>query len=624
MFGHGQENDRDCKICHKTFRKNEYLQLHYMNNHSIKYTTKINKNVQLKPMVHIKQEPPDMEVHVEMELMDVAKEEVFEEYENKLFQYNLESWNRHEIESQGNTNKHLITEAQFITEDLFGAQTSNGNGVLNDKYAIDRNINDDSSYNGEETAIKSDGNEEVTNNGEESYNEGQETAFKANDGNDLIENSNDLHTETNEDMYAENKDNMQVTKTEAGMSREYSNNISRKAMPVGEFLQHIILAEESDEDGETESQELLKRRVNELIQKTKLKNGIALKKNNFGRRLKKVDDDQLPDLMEKYLGSKKKEYVSLENNLVVPQKKSKDRTTTTTERDRKTKKKHKRRGKKLKSKSKDTPKDDKEANSKSEDPILNSNSMKLIFNMQQCYVCYKVFQTKPGLIEHCKRHFDVCNEVMLKKCPFCPFVTHTQIKRHIRLKHKMNINFSFIKINDRKDNSAGFRYYFNINDENVKQMEIVPSVKLLNKKACMDLDRRNREIKDKSVLKRKLVKKGSECVVQHEKLDVSKRIIPKLKGEQYYLERLRLLHLEKKKLGEKILFPCNNCTKVCQNLSALTLHMRRHDPDAKPYKPKVWKHKTKSGPNTDKNGGDHKSRKSINMYHFGTGTYVVV
>ncbi|KAL4702063.1 hypothetical protein ACJJTC_009231 [Scirpophaga incertulas] len=261
-------------------------------------------------------------------------------------------------------------------------------------------------------------------------------------------------------------------------------------------------------------------------------------------------------------------------------------------------------GKKLKSK--DTPKDDKEANSKSKDPILNSNSMKLIFNMQQCYVCYKVFQTKPELIEHCKQHFDVCNEVMLKKCPFCPFVTHTQIKRHIRLKHKMNINFSFMKINDRKDNSAGSRYYFNIDDENVKQMEIVPSVKILNKKACMDLDRRNREIKDKSVLKRKLVKKGSEWVVQHEKLDVSKRIIPKLKGEQYYLERLRLLYLEKKKLGEKILFPCNNCTKVCQNLSALTLHMRRHDPDAKPYKPKVWKHKTKSGPSTDKNGGDHK------------------
>ncbi|CAF4912994.1 unnamed protein product [Pieris macdunnoughi] len=47
-----------------------------------------------------------------------------------------------------------------------------------------------------------------------------------------------------------------------------------------------------------------------------------------------------------------------------------------------------------------------------------------------------------------------------------------------------------------------------------------------------------------------------------------------------------------------MLYPCDRCEKICQTLSALKLHYRRHDPNAKPFKPKVWKHKLK---NNDKN-----------------------
>jgi hypothetical protein len=183
----------------------------------------------------------------------------------------------------------------------------------------------------------------------------------------------------------------------------------------------------------------------------------------------------------------------------------------------------------------------------------------------------------------------------LKKCPLCPFVTHGNIKRHVKLKHKMDIDVSFMRINDKKDNENGSRYYFDVHNDNIKKLEIVPSIKILNKKASMDIDKKNRERKDKSVLKRKLIKKGKEWIVEHERVDLSNRVLPNIEDKNdNYLVRIKKLNLESKKKGVEILFPCNSCEKVCLNLSALTLHMRRHDPNPKPFKPKVWKHKTKN------------------------------
>ncbi|XP_013163283.1 PREDICTED: zinc finger protein 93-like [Papilio xuthus] len=114
------------------------------------------------------------------------------------------------------------------------------------------------------------------------------------------------------------------------------------------------------------------------------------------------------------------------------------------------------------------------------DAKINDNEIvrrnnKLKINTHQCYVCFKLFETKPKLIEHCIEHFDVCCDVMLKKCPLCDYVTKLNLSRHMKLIHKINIQLPYTRFKDKKHNNNGSRYYYDINNKNIDKIEIIPS-----------------------------------------------------------------------------------------------------------------------------------------------------
>lgn len=204
------------------------------------------------------------------------------------------------------------------------------------------------------------------------------------------------------------------------------------------------------------------------------------------------------------------------------------------------------------------------------------------------------------MVEHCQHHFDLCGEVMLKKCPLCDYVTSVNLRRHMRLVHRVHIRVPHGRIRDREDNSNGSRYYYEI-DGNLGNVELIPSVSNLNKREYMKIDKRNREERELTVAKTKLVKKGAEWVVEKERVPVEDFILPEFgqgeidgAGGGDYLSRMKRLSRLAKSNGSKILFPCEDCPKICQTLSALKLHTRRHDPNAKPFKPKIWKHKAEA------------------------------
>ncbi|CAK1554309.1 unnamed protein product [Leptosia nina] len=226
---------------------------------------------------------------------------------------------------------------------------------------------------------------------------------------------------------------------------------------------------------------------------------------------------------------------------------------------------------------------------------------KLKFNVHQCYVCFTLCNSKEELLDHCQTHFDVCNATMLRKCPLCDFVSKISIKAHLKKSHNINIRMYTGNIKDKKSNSDGSRFYFDVKSKRIDKLEVIPSVKLLNRAALVELDRKNRESKDKIIATTKLVKKGEEWVVERRKMDLENYFIPKLNVEipsnGDYCARMRALSVAAKKSGGKMLFPCDQCEKICRTLSALKLHIRRHDPNSKPFKPKVWKHK--SATNTD-------------------------
>ncbi|CAG4974598.1 unnamed protein product [Colias eurytheme] len=226
---------------------------------------------------------------------------------------------------------------------------------------------------------------------------------------------------------------------------------------------------------------------------------------------------------------------------------------------------------------------------------------KLKFNVHQCYVCFKLYETKEALLDHCQEHFDLCNSTILRKCPLCDYVCKTNMRRHLLEKHKINTKLHTGHIKDRKNNNNGSRFYFDIKNKIIDTMDVIPSVKHLNKQAYVNLDRKNREIKDKMVTKTKLVKKGKEWIVEKETINIDKYLIPKISdvksvlktGSDDYCGRMKRLSDVTKKNGGKMMFPCDKCEKICQTLSALKLHYRRHDPNKKPFKPKMWKHKLK-------------------------------
>ncbi|XP_039762829.1 protein PFC0760c-like isoform X2 [Pararge aegeria] len=235
-------------------------------------------------------------------------------------------------------------------------------------------------------------------------------------------------------------------------------------------------------------------------------------------------------------------------------------------------------------------------------------SQKFKLNSHQCYVCFKLYDTKQKLLDHCKEHFDVCNIKMLKKCPLCEFVTNSDLVRHVRLMHKINLNYLYGTLKDRKNNNNRSRFYFNVENNKFNEVEVIPSIKNLNRQAFLKIDRARREKNDKDIKKTKLVKKDGEWIVEKVLINTKKGnyVLPDkvekelLKGDVNtekelengdYCVKMQKLSRIAKKNGQKMLFPCQKCEKICQTFSALKLHIRRHDPNAKPFKKKVWKHK---------------------------------
>ncbi|CAH0404099.1 unnamed protein product [Chilo suppressalis] len=587
--------DRQCRICKKSFKRKGNLAKHYRyaHNTAVKTKSKIRK-----PMVVIKQEPLDLP-DLEIDLLDIDKEEPFAGFDIESRDHfstslsslqSLQHQNSNENATVGVTDDKVepITsedtesQPQFATTQVIQGATPSDNGQTKVQ-------TQESTFAPEETENTSQANP-------------VNRTMQVDEFIQHIMSNNDIQ----EEVISQPED------TTANAISEPSTNQAepgRAAMPVDEFLQHMMSDTELPyEDVDVESEDYLNLRLNELIEESNKKNGIVKKNAALGRKLEKVHVDEISKFLftnvnievdgkiitplqnkQKIIVKKKKKKIKkrkriLEEDIEDDELEQYDRENELYDKEEESKEK------------KETEEDAHTENSVDErdsNTTKLNTGIKIKFDLHQCYVCFKLFPTKPQLIQHCKEHFDVCNEITLKKCPLCNFVTHHNIKRHMKLKHNTDINFSFMRIKDKKVNKNGSRYYFDTNDDSIKELEIIPSIKILNKKASMDLDKRNRELKDKSLLKRKLVRKGKEWIVETEKIDVSDHVVPKLKNNDDYLAKMKKLSVEAKKNKMKMLYPCNGCEKICQNLSALTLHMRRHDPNAKPFKPKKWQHKQK-------------------------------
>ncbi|CAH0757579.1 unnamed protein product [Diatraea saccharalis] len=601
-----KDMDKQCHLCKKTFKRKCNLTLHFRNTHGIMLKSNT------KPMVVIKQEPLDFSQDLEIDLLDIDKEEPFAGFDIDS-QDGSNISKPIELSGRLNSENKCVTNIDELDEKVEEFNTSTAS----------RNI--------EEVQVDSTANAEVpqeaTSNVDKQHKNERGTVFKTKEQLSIESKESETISQENKDLRKMHVDEFiqnlmsdtEIRGEEETKERSCEAESPRRSMQVDEFLQHVISDTElQEEETDHETEDLLKTRIKELIDESNFKNGIVPKETNYGKKLQRVHVDEITKFLFKDIS------IEVNGEVITQTEKKKE---TSVKKKKKKRKKQKRKGEekeewernitlkdsmedikkaKLNRKCKTTHKkkcvseetEDRENNTcreKEKDPNTkqNSTNSKIKFNSHQCYVCYKLFETKPQLIQHCKEHFDVCNEITLKKCPLCTFVTHHNIKRHMLLKHDVNINFSFMRIKDKKVNENGSRYYFDLDNKSIKKLEIIPSIKILNKKACMDLDKRNREIKDKSLLKRKLVRKGDSWIVETEKIDLTNHVVPKLKQneKENYLVRMKKISLEAKRNNVKMLYPCNGCEKICQNLSALTLHMRRHDPNAKPFKPKKWKHK---------------------------------
>ncbi|XP_048482026.1 uncharacterized protein LOC105396324 [Plutella xylostella] len=223
---------------------------------------------------------------------------------------------------------------------------------------------------------------------------------------------------------------------------------------------------------------------------------------------------------------------------------------------------------------------------------------KIKFNTSQCYVCFKLYQTRDQLIEHCQEHFAICNKQVLNKCPLCPYVSPNNVYRHLTRAHGITLRTAYNTIIEK--DSCKEKYAIKVIDmvcekfdstaNSIEEISIIPSVMGLNKKASAAIDRENRKKKAEMTMKSKLVKKGDEWIVDHEKIDVNYEdyILPEFREKTIkrvkigkvtddYVEALMRLKIAAKKDGHKILAPCDLCNKVCLNISALKAHRKSHE-----------------------------------------------
>ncbi|KAI8431524.1 hypothetical protein MSG28_016026 [Choristoneura fumiferana] len=240
---------------------------------------------------------------------------------------------------------------------------------------------------------------------------------------------------------------------------------------------------------------------------------------------------------------------------------------------------------------------------------------KLKLNIHQCYVCFKLFETKGNLLDHCKSHFDVSNIKTWKKCPLCKYTTDLSVTKHLKTVHDIEIKLPYGTFKDDNNDILKSKYYYDVGDEIINKVEIIPSLKNLNRLEYTKIDKANRKNKDKGITRNKLVKKGKEWIVVKEKVKIKDCLLPKLDETANlnvtggYIEHMKELYRVAKKKGVKMLFPCDSCDKVCQTLSALKLHGRKHEVNPKPFRPKVWKHKVNVKKNKPNEAKPKKSNK---------------
>lgn len=179
--------------------------------------------------------------------------------------------------------------------------------------------------------------------------------------------------------------------------------------------------------------------------------------------------------------------------------------------------------------------------------------------------------------------------------------------------HNIALTNRSTKLNIKK-HKDGDKYYIKLGKKNnedncdISEMEIIPTVQNVNRQLGVEIDKRRREESNKVIMKSKLVRKGTEWVV--EKVPYRIKELPKIFNNNInnldkdnekqdltsdpYLDKLIELGEIAKREGKEMYFPCDKCSKVCTALCGIKLHRRIHNSKAKPFKPKIWKHKLKT------------------------------
>ncbi|CAH0731210.1 unnamed protein product, partial [Brenthis ino] len=527
--GHDSELDRQCKICNKTYKKHIYLKLHYWKCHCVRYNMTVRQPKPKKREIIIKEEPSE---YTEIEMLHEVKIEPKSDSEAELSTDNIKDVSNDSSKRAGN-------KAPNNFDDFYIKQIIRpGSTIVKEK---DNNIKID-------IKCQKEANECLKKMicDKRLKREMRELEKTRREYNRRLKRVGLRKFNTKIKFIKNNIINKNSVMTESNLNDEDNDVISSNNFPNDKS--HY-------ENNETNSN------INEKNDKNQKTDDITQNDNalDLNNTLKYIDDGNVE------INSINENDDKSHENLVEIKK-----TNETNENE------------------------NNDVNNINERNNKNKQDSKLKLNMHQCYVCFKLYETRDQLIGHCHQHFDVCNTDLLKKCPLCDFVTKLNLKRHMLSIHKIKV-----KTQGTLKNDEGTFYYDMKNK--IDNIQVIPSVKILNKHAYEKLDRNKREDKKRGLIKKKLVKKNGEWVIENEfDTRIDRFLLPKtvLQGvgpikidTDDHVGRLKILYRLAKRNGREIVFPCDKCEKICQTLSALKLHTRKHEENPKPFKKKVWKHK---------------------------------
>ncbi|KAL0858296.1 hypothetical protein ABMA27_012196 [Loxostege sticticalis] len=248
--GHNHSNKTECTICGKTYKRRSALKLHYKSSHDVHFKTKS----RTLPKIQIKEEPLDPIPDLEIDLLDIDKEEPFTAFEteysediSKIYQPNEEKDQRLQ-----DLFRKMIHDPEY---ELDGTHESTDN-ITEAENRIDEPPHNTSLP--VEKLIQQDRNEEEM----------------KSDENELTESKNNL-TEAQSEESPKNTTNETQPEgiTESPNMTEAGNRTedAQEPMPVEQFIQQVVGDVDDTPDIEEpykldrESHEFLKRRIKELI-----------------------------------------------------------------------------------------------------------------------------------------------------------------------------------------------------------------------------------------------------------------------------------------------------------------------------------------------------------------------